>query len=119
MYWSFAWVLFEICSKHLFPFNKLIMYFVIAGLLLFFFHHPEQFIVVFLFYLGELPIWKCNVGILVCVESFQNIFGGLTWITYNLCGTVYLETSYSTSGVNYIGLSIIGYSFYLMAIEPK
>ena len=67
----------------------------------------------------ELPFWKCEVGVLDCVQSFQTVLDGLTSIVSNLYETDYLMNSFYTYGVNYTGLTILGYSFYAMELKTK
>ena len=72
-----------------------------------------------IFYMRESPIWKRKVVILDCVDSFQKLFGGLTWILSHLCEAGSFTTSFSTYVVNSICLPIIGSSFCAMDIKSK
>ena len=73
-------------------------------------YHLHYIIIYFVgVYYWESPIWKGEVGFLVCFESLQNLFYVLTRRLSNLCETASLVTSYSTSGVKSISLPILGY----------
>ena len=70
-------------------------------------------------YLRESPIWKGEGGFLVCADSIQTLFYGLTKGQSNLCDTEYLITSSSTSKVKSIGLPALGSSLVHMDIKTK
>ena len=69
--------------------------------------------------MGESPIWKCEVGILDCVEAFQTLIDGLTCIIYNIFESDHLTTSFYNSEVNSIGLTILGSSFYVIIMKEN
>ena len=54
---------------------------------------------------------------MVCVESIQTLFDGLTRSMTNFCDTVSLITSYSTYGLKSIGLPVLG--SFLVHTEAK
>ena len=51
-------------------------------------------------YLGESTIQKGEYGVLVCVESFQSLFDGMTRGLSKFCEIVSLINLSSTSGLN-------------------
>ena len=68
-------------------------------------------------YLRESLVWKGKVRALVWVDYIQNLFDGLTRGLYNFCETASLITSYSTSGVKSIDLTVLG--SHLVQMESK
>ena len=53
-------------------------------------------------------MWKCEVGVLYCVESIQTFSDGFNMGLYSLGETASMKTSSSTSGVSSIGLTVLG-----------
>ena len=70
-------------------------------------------------YLRESPIWRGGVRFLVCIKSIQALVAGFTRGVYNLCETISLITSSSTSGVKTIGLTFLGSSILHMDAKAK
>ena len=90
----------SLVTTFVFPCNNLMKYFVISGSLVFISTRSTISLCLSFVYLRELPIWKVEVGVLVCVEYLQTLFYGLTRGIYNFCATASLITSSSTSGGN-------------------
>ena len=70
-------------------------------------------------YLRKSPIWKGEVGDLVCVESIQTLFDGLTICLYDLCDTASLIISLPHYGVKPTGLPVIGSYLVLGDIQNR
>ena len=121
------WNLSNICYIYLFEellsyytfysLNNLIMYLVLSEILVFISTSSNFSLCPSLVYLKESPIWKGEVGVLVCVESLQTLFDELNRGLFNLFETTFLITSSSTYGVKCIWLHIIG--SYLLHMEEK
>ena len=101
----------------LFLIKNLIFYFVLSRSLVFVSTSSTISLCPSLVYLRESPIWKGEVGVLVCVESLQTLIHGLTRGLSNLCETASLISLSSTSGVKSIVLPFLG--FYLVNMEAK
>ena len=70
-------------------------------------------------YLRGSPILKVEVGVIVCIEFLQTLFYGLSKVMYNLCDTAYIIPSCSTSGIKYIGLTVLGSPLIHMEAKEK
>ena len=104
-------------TTFVFPRINLILYFVLFGLLIVISTRSTISLFPSFLYIRESPIWKGEVRVLVCVESIQTLFDGLTRSMTNFCDTVSLITSYSTYGLKSIGLPVLG--SFLVHTEAK
>ena len=93
------------------------MYLVLSVSLVFISTRSTTSLCPYFVYLIDSPILKVEFGVLVCVESVQTIFDGLTIGLFNLCDTDSLITSSLTSGVKYIALPVLG--SYLVYMDAK
>ena len=100
-----------------FPRKNSNLYFVLLGSVVFISTRSITSLCPYFVYLRDSPILKVEFGVLVCVESVQTIFDGLTIGLFNLCDTDSLITSSLTSGVKYIALPVLG--SYLVYMDAK